>query len=254
MEHMDLSYERGVARLTFKKGVIHSISTELLLELDSCLETLESDLETGAVILTGDNDKFFCIGFDLPSVVPMTPEEFRTFFTLFYDVSLRLYAFPKPILCALRGHATAGGCIFALCCDFRWMAEGRKLLGLNEMQLNVPVPYVADRLMARLCGDAHTRRLIYNGEFCAPEEALKLGLADRVLPDAELILQAQLTMENLAGRHAPALAYAKRLRTMEMLFALQAYKNEDIEKFVEFWYDPLARKGLEAALERFRKS
>ena len=251
VEHMGITYLNDVGLLTLKKGVIHSISLDMLREFETCLDEIESSDQAKTVVLTGDNEKFFCIGFDLPTVIPMDMDAFREFYTLFWDVCLRLFAFPKPTLCALRGHATAGGCIISLCCDFRWIAEGRRLMGLNEIQLNAPVPFIADQLMARLCGDAHTRRLIYSGSFCNPEDALELGLVDRVLPGTELIPAAVEEMQRLAAMHAPSLAYDKRSRVRDLLAHLRARMDDDIREFVQFWYDPKAREGLEEAVKKF---
>lgn len=77
---------------------------------------------------------------------------------------LALYTLPKPVVAAITGHAIAGGCILALCCDYRFISEGRKLMGLNEVKLGVPVPYLADRVLHALVGTRYAREIIESGE------------------------------------------------------------------------------------------
>ena len=94
----------------------------------------------------------------------------------------KLFTFPKPTAAAISGHAIAGGCILTLCCDYRYIAEGRKLMGLNEIKLGVPVPYVADCILRSLVGFRHAREIMESGDFYQPETSFQKGLVDAVLP------------------------------------------------------------------------
>jgi enoyl-CoA hydratase/carnithine racemase len=68
------------------------------------------------------------------------------------SMCLEMLTISKPLVAGIAGHAIAGGCILSLCCDYRFISEGRKLIGLNEIKLGVPVPYVADCILRKLIG------------------------------------------------------------------------------------------------------
>jgi enoyl-CoA hydratase/carnithine racemase len=97
---------------------------ELVDELGKLLERIEHDSSVSALVLGSSNDKFLSIGFDIPRLFELPREDFTTFFSEFNRVCLSLYTLPKPTIAAITGHAVAGGCILALCCDYRFIAEG----------------------------------------------------------------------------------------------------------------------------------
>ena len=70
----------------------------------------------------------------------------------------------------------------ALCCDYRFIAEGRKLMGLNEVKLGVPVPYLGDCILRHLVGARHARDIMDTGDFYHPEVLLQMGMVDQALP------------------------------------------------------------------------
>ena len=84
--------------------------------------------------------KFFSIGFDLPTPDPMDREQFSVFWDDFNQLFYDIYTLPIPTLCAMRGHAVAGGAILALATDFRIGTAGKKRIGLNELKLGISGP------------------------------------------------------------------------------------------------------------------
>ncbi|MHC4861235.1 MAG: enoyl-CoA hydratase/isomerase family protein [Planctomycetota bacterium] len=165
MEHRD-----GVARLTLCRGVTNPLSLELLRELAGHLEVAMLDEDVRALVLTSESDKFFSIGFDLPRLLELDREGFAEFYRTYNRRSMDLYVFPKPSVAAITGHAVAGGCILALTCDERYIASGRKLMGLNEVKLGVPVPYPGDCILRQIVGSRPAREIMEGGEFLPAED------------------------------------------------------------------------------------
>ena len=125
---------------------------------------------------------------------------------LFNQVCMELYTMPKPTVAAVTGHAIAGGCILALCCDYRFAAEGRKLMGLNEIRLGVPVPYLADCVLRQIVGARNAREIMETGEFYLPEQSLQIGMIDRVLPLEKVVADsiASFPVRRIANPSTPS--------------------------------------------------
>jgi enoyl-CoA hydratase/carnithine racemase len=239
----------AVARLDH--GATHSIDPELVGELRELLATLGADAGVRGVVLTGAGEKFFSIGFDLPRLLPLAEDDFARFFRDFDRLCLELFTFPKPVVAALAGHAIAGGSILALCCDYRYVAEGRKLMGLNEVKLGVPVPFAADRILRHVAGDRVARDLCYEGEFYGPADLLAMGVADRALPPAEVVPEAIRAAAALGAAPAETFARIKQIAVGEVAAGIRERLDEEERRFVEIWYSPEARALLWAALDKF---
>jgi len=243
----------GVTVLRLDRGVTNPIDLELVTRLGEALTAAEDDGGVAALVLSSAGEKFFSIGFDIPALFPAPPPTFLHFFRSFDQLCLRLIGFPKPVVAALRGHATAGGCILALCCDYRFIAEGRRLMGLNEIKLGVPIPWPAECLLRRLVGPRAARDVIDSGEFFPPDQLLRLGLVDAVLPAAEVEEQAAQKARSLASTAGPAYRYIKRDR-IESLEAEVRDRLQDKERiFLDCWYSEPARRRLTEAMEKFKK-
>ena len=92
-----------------------------------------------------------------------------------------LYALPVPTAVAIEGHAIAGGTILGIAADFRIVAAGKKLLGLNEIKLGLPVPYLALMILDQVVSHPIALEIIYHGEFVKAEKAFDLGLVDEIV-------------------------------------------------------------------------
>ena len=157
---IDLKYKDKVAVLKLDRGVTNAINLEVINELAKVLKAVKADTNVHALVLSSTNDKFFSIGFDIPQLYNLSKKDFKLFYEIFNESCMGLYTFPKPTVAAITGHAIAGGFILALCCDYRIIGKGRKLMGLNEIKLGVPVPYLADCVLQNLIGIRNSREIV----------------------------------------------------------------------------------------------
>src|SRR5574341_180881 len=250
-ENVQIERERGVALLHLSRGVTNALDLELVTELSRAIEAVKLDAGICGLVLTSANDKFFCIGFDIPQLFDLSPDDFATFYRAFNRLCLDLYTLPKPTAAAITGHATAGGCILALCCDYRIMVQGRKLVGLNEIKLGVPVPYVADCILRQLVGQRQARDVIDSGTFYDPEQALHLGLVDAALPLPEVLPAAVEKVRGLGSSPGKAFAEIKRYRTEPILQQVEPRLHETDQAFIGCWYGQAARERLKDAMSKF---
>jgi enoyl-CoA hydratase/carnithine racemase len=149
---ISLDRQENVAVLKLDRSTTNAINLGLVETLSAALQEVKHDTKARSLVLTSANNKFFSIGFDIPDLYDLDRPEFETFYREFNALCMDLYTLPKPVMACLNGHAIAGGCILALCCDYRLIAGGKKLIGLNEVKLGVPVPYLADCILRELVG------------------------------------------------------------------------------------------------------
>ena len=248
---IDLSYTGAVALIELNRGVTNALSPELVRELADTLDAVRDAPEARSLVLSCANDKFFSIGWDLPRLYDLAEESFREFYGLFNRTCLALYTLPKPTIACLRGHAVAGGCILALCCDYRVIAEGHKLMGLNEIKLGVPVPYAADCILQSVVGSREARDIVESGEFYEAEVSSAKGLVDEVVSRDDVVPRAMERARVLAAMPPEAYAAIKANRVEEVEARITAGREKKQREFLEMWYTEEARKRLREAMEKF---
>ena len=251
MEFIKLEQQDGVALLRLDRDVINALNMQVLREVRESLHTLKEDPHVRGLVLTSTNDKFFSIGFDLPELYHLPLEEFAVFFRTYNLLCLDLYTFPKPTVTALTGHATAGGCILSLCTDYRFLAEGRRLIGVNEIKLGVPITSLADCILRQLLGERGAREVVYSGELYPPDEALQMGMVDEVFAPEEVVSAAVRKAQDVGKMPPDAFAADKRRRVRVVEDQVLSYLDEEEKVFFKHWYSPEARQRLKEAMSKF---
>ena len=237
-----------VAIMRLNNKVTNALSPDFVNDLSAALNTIKS--ESQGMILAG-GDKFFCIGFDLPELLKLDRTGMTHFFYQFNQVAFDIFTLPLPTACAITGHAIAGGNILALACDYRFMAPGKLLIGLNEVKLGVPVPYLADLMLRQTVADRSANDMLYRGKFMASSEAEQTGLIDEVLPRDRLENQALENIAEIASLPQPAFSAIKANRVEAIRIRYEEnykYKNEI---FLDRWFSPSVQNLLTEAAEKF---
>ncbi len=251
MKMIRIEHHGEVAIVKLDRGVTNTIDLQLVEELSETLQGVTHDPGVHSLVLGSSNERFFSIGFDIPQLFGLARQDFKFFYQTFNRVCMDLYTLPKPTIAAITGHAIAGGCILALCCDYRFIAQGRKLMGLNEIRLGVPVPYLADCVLRHIVGVRYARDIMDIGEFYQPEESLQMGIVDQVLPLEQVLPKSIEKARLLGGSPQEAFAMIKRNR-VERVEAQVLTRLEEKERFfVDRWYSDEARERLREAMEKF---
>jgi enoyl-CoA hydratase/carnithine racemase len=252
MSLVEPSREGSIALLTMNRGVINAIDPEQVRELRYHLQEVKKNPEIIGMVLQSANDKFFSIGLDIPLLFEYGEEELLAFILTFDELCMELYALPKPTVAAITGHATAGGCILAICCDRRVMASGRKFMGVNEITLGVPLPYPADCILTHEFGTKTAQLLQETGELFLPETLHHLNVIDEVVSPEEVRQRAIERAKNLGELPAQAFQVIKANRVE----AVRARVNKDLAErekdFVRCWRSGEARPLLKEAMEKFK--
>ena len=234
----------GVAVITLQHGKVNAISSELLRQLRGVVAALEEDLP-GAVVVTG-GERIFAAGADITEFAG--PDEARAIGGLFLDAFNSLAALPRPSIASISGFALGGGCELALSCDLR-IASTKAKLGQPEILLGIIPGGGGTQRLARLVGPARAKDLIYSGRQVGAEEALAMGLVDRVVEPEELTEAALGWARELAAGPSAALALAKAAIDDGLEGSLGAGLDREQDLFVEVFATADARIGIESFLE-----
>ena len=187
--------QRGaVTVLTVNRpDVLNALNRETLSEIESAARAFLGDAAQGALIVTGAGSKSFVSGADINELAVLDPrgaEDISRFGQRVLDLLERA---PKPVIAAVNGYAFGGGCELALACHMR-IASDNAVLGLPEVSLGIIPGYGGTQRLPRLVGQGRALELMLSAGRIKAEEAFRLGLVNRVVPQAELLGEA----ENLA--------------------------------------------------------
>jgi len=241
-------HQGNVAVLTLNNGVTNAISPDLVGELSKNLHEIRN--EAKGLLLCG-GDKFFSIGFDLPALITMNRAEMSDFFYQFNQLTLDLYTLPFPSACVLSGHAIAGGNILAMACDYRFAASATNKIGVNEVRLGLPVPYLADMILRQIVGDRAATGMLYGGEFISFTAAAAIGLIDETHPEERLKQAAMEKIAGLAVLNALAFSAIKTNRFEEIKNHYEKNGRLKNEFFLDCWFSESTRETLGAAARKF---
>ncbi len=169
--------------------VMNAINRATLAEIGDATRAFIADPTQGALIVTGAGEKAFISGADINELAPLGPaaaEEISRFGQGVVDLLERS---PKPVIAAVNGYAFGGGCELALACHMR-LASDNAVMGLPEVKLGIIPGYGGTQRLPRLVGPGRALELILSARNVKAEEAERIGLVNRVVPQAELLNEA----------------------------------------------------------------
>jgi enoyl-CoA hydratase len=207
-----------IARITFDRpNVLNALNRKTMDELGDCLKKVRADDDIRVLILTGAGEKAFVAGADINELSQQTPVNGREFTLYGQEIFHRLETLGKPVIAAINGFALGGGCELALACTLRVAARNAKL-GQPEVKLGIIPGYGGTQRLPRLCGKGVAHELILTGEMISAEEALRIGLVNRVVEPGELLATAEAIAKKIIANAPLAVKYALEAveRGMEM--------------------------------------
>jgi enoyl-CoA hydratase len=172
---------------------LNAMSIELVIQLDEALRAVADDNDTYVVVLTGSG-RAFCSGLDLkdygviPNIDGLTVGRIAARSMRYYSrLILTLRRMPQPVLAAIKGPAYGGGMCLSLAAEMRIAGESAEFNATGIVNGLTSTELAASWLLPRLIGAAHSNDLLLTGRRIDAQEALRMGLVSRVLPDDELL-------------------------------------------------------------------
>ena len=241
-----------ICYILLDRGKSNAMHLEMIEELTSTLQAQKEDPAIEAIVIQGKQG-FFSSGLDLITLFQYDEIQMREFWQRFMQLIQELVSFPKPSIAAITGHSPAGGCVLALACDYRVMAEGDYIIGLNEVPVGIIVPSSIFELYSFWIGSANASRFLLEGTLLPPAEALKVGLIDEIVPYERI--------QTVTGRKAKQYMQfdknawsASKLNIRKNLLAkVEETKGEAIEQVLRQWWAPATRSILQTIIDNLTK-
>ena len=206
-EFISIDVEQGVATILLQRPPMNALCLQMQREIREAAELVSQRSDVGAVILYG-GPKVFAAGADIKEMGGMTYQDMLRASVGLQDCFTAVARIPQPTIAAVTGYALGGGCELALCADLRIVADDAKL-GQPEILLGIIPGAGGTQRLPRLVGVARAKELIFTGRQVDAAEALSIGLANRVVPAADVLDAAQELARRLAKGPALALRAAK---------------------------------------------
>lgn len=226
-------------------------NTLLKADLDELAAAVKSLGSARALVLGSATPKYFSSGLDLEPIVSAEPSHRAETFEALLGAYKALLQCPKPVVGALSGAALLGGWILAMACDFRVLAADTGKVALSEVRLGLsPTRLLVSRLCA-LCKDPRlTKEMVLRGSTIRAQEAFDAGLADELVPEAEVLARAVKLAGGLA-KSAPV-AYASVKAALNAPFLDEALWRASLQDFKDVITGPEGSEGLAAMREKRR--
>ena len=251
METIQVTINEKIAVITLNRGRSNPINHQMVKELSVCIKDLENNNEVGGVILTGKQG-FFSSGVDLIEAFNYNDEQARNFWTDFFKLQTILISFKKPLVAAISGHSPAGGCVLAICCDYRLMAEGEYIIGLNEIPVGIIVPQSIFEVYSFWIGRQKAYQYLLEGKLIIVNEALKIGLIDEVHPGESLTARAEKKVKTYMQFNPVTWSLSKLNMRNELIRNLNEDQRAELNQMLEQWWAPETRANVEMIIQNLK--
>src|ERR1700723_630890 len=207
-ENLLLDAREGIARITFNRpNVLNALNRKTMEELGEILNVVHADAAVRVLILTGAGEKAFIAGADITELAQQNPVGGREYTLAGQGIIHRLETMGKPSIAAINGFALGGGCEMALACTMR-IASRTARLGQPEVKLGIIPGYGGSQRLPRVCGKGMALELILTGDVISAEEALRIGLVNKVVEPNELIPAAEAVARKIVAAAPLAVRYS----------------------------------------------
>jgi enoyl-CoA hydratase len=247
-----LQKEDRVAVITISRPkALNALNTETLKELELAIDEIASDDEVYAVILTGDG-KAFVAGADITEMKDLDVMGGRKFGNLGNKVFRKIETLEKPVIAAVNGFALGGGCELSMACDIR-IASSKAKFGQPEVGLGITPGFGGTQRLARLVGTGMAKQLIYTGDIINAEEALRIGLVNKVVEPEQLIEEVKLLAKKIASNAPIAVKLSKTAINRGMQMDIDTALIYEAEIFGACFSTIDQKNGMKSFLEKTEK-
>jgi len=248
-ETIIVEIEEGIATLTLNRPVVlNALNDQVFNELAEVASQLAIDPSVRVVIITG-GEKVFAAGADIGQMANATAVDVMTSDKLSHRAFSLIETMPKPVIAAIAGFALGGGCELTLVADIRIAAENAQF-GLPEIKLGILPGAGGTQRLPRLIGQGRAKELIFGGDFIKAEEALRIGLVNKVVPTDQLFVEAKKMAKRFADRGAVALRLAKSAVNEGLRMDLEAGLQYEDKCFSLLFATEDQKEGMRAFLEK----
>ncbi|MDD6794929.1 MAG: short-chain-enoyl-CoA hydratase [Clostridiaceae bacterium] len=250
LKNVILEKEEHLAIVTINRPkALNALNSETLKDLNTVIDDLEKDDNIYAVILTGAGEKSFVAGADISEMKDLDEKQGKEFGLLGNQVFLRLENLNKPVIAAIQGFALGGGCEISMACDIR-IASDKALFGQPEVGLGITPGFGGTQRLARLVGMGKAKEMIYTARNIKADEALEIGLVNKVVPLESLMDEAKKMASKIIVNAPIAVKEAKDAINRGMQVSIDKAVEIEAEDFGKCFASEDQTEGMTAFLER----
>ncbi|KAB2850385.1 MAG: enoyl-CoA hydratase [Ignavibacterium sp.] len=245
-----LNVNQNIGLITINRpDKLNALNRETLTELKMVLEKLRSDENIFVVIITGSGEKAFIAGADISEINKLNMLEGKKFAEFGQSVFSLIEKFEKPVIAAVNGFALGGGCELALSCHIRYAGENAKF-GQPEVNLGIIPGYGGTQRLTRLINSGRAAEMILTGDMIDANEALRIGLVNKVYPQSELQSSVFDIAVKIASKGQQAIRLAlKAIKAVDEV-TLQEGQNLEAALFALCCGTEDFKEGTKAFLEK----
>jgi enoyl-CoA hydratase/carnithine racemase len=250
-----LEKDAGVGRIVLDRPPANSYDYGFLRELGAAIDDARVDEDVKALVLESASPRFFSAGADVSAFQSGSQRRRAMTVLLAHEVFRKLEQTPMLVVAAIAGHCLGGGLELALACDLRFAAKGEYRLGLPEVSLGLFPGSGGTQRLPRLIGLSRAIDLISTARTFGPDEALELGIVDRLLDDAAAAQQAAVDYcAQVASGPAEAIGRAKVVTSLGFGSTMDAGLAMEREAITRIFASEDAAEGIAAFSEKRKAS
>ncbi len=249
-ENIVFSVKDGIGEITFNRPkALNAINSALLDEFSHALDNVAADETIKVLILTGAGEKAFVAGADITELATFDSLKSRVFAEKGQSIINKLQDLPIPVITAANGFALGGGSEIALASDFIYAASNAKF-GFPEINLGLIPGFGGTQRTPRLVGMNMAKEMIFTGKMISAEEALRIGMVNRICPPDSLMEEVYKTARLIASKGRVSLRAAKKAINTGTNVDLAAGCEIEINEFALCFSSEDAKEGTSAFLEK----
>lgn len=228
---------------------LNALNEEVLLTLEEIIHKINGDKAVKVVILTGSGEKAFVAGADIAAMKDISPVEAREFSRLGQRVFRAIETARPIVIAAINGFALGGGCELAMACDIRIASEKAKM-GIPEVTLGVFPAFAGTQRLPRLVGLGYAKEMLATAKKVPAEEALRIGLVNRVVPAEELLAACEALAAEICQHSTMAISYGKMSMNAGLEMDMDRALEHEASLFGLTFSTEDQREGMGAFLEK----
>lgn len=247
-EILKVNIEEGIALVTVSRPkALNALNTRFFNEMDDLVANIAENRDVKVMIVTGEG-KAFVAGADIAEMVDKTPQEGSEFSRLGQNTFSSLEKLEIPVIAAINGFALGGGLEFAMGCDFR-IANTKAKFGQPEVNLGMIPGYAGTQRLARLVGLGNALYLLTTAEMIDANEALRIGLVQKVVEPEELMDEVMKIAKTIASKGPKAIRKVKYVTRQGMLSDFESGSRLESEEFGSLFKNE-GEEGMRAFLDK----
>lgn len=252
MNTIQVTVKERTAVIGLNRGRSNAINSEMVAELTAMVKNIENDDTISGLILTG-KEGFFSAGLDLIELYDYDEISIKKFWVDFLALVSALASFRKPFISAISGHSPAGGCVLAICSDYRIMVDGKYIIGLNEVPVGIIVPDSIFHLYSFWLGEATSYRYLLEGKLMNTAEALENKLIDQLVGEGGLVAAAERQMNKYLQLDQVTWQQTKLNLRRELLLKVSSDQTDSLDVMLKQWWSPSTRSILKTIITNLQK-